>query len=136
MAGGHLLGQGSSRARQEEDVGEGDWRPLVPLALTLGLKSLPEGGRGGGVWEEYPKHKGACVYLQKIPEHHLQLPFYPCLQPVLVPPLAMLESCSFLALNLPLLPSLSLPTDSSSCLQTPSEHLLGNTFKSLPTSNQ
>lgn len=42
-----------------------------------------EGRREGGAWEADLKHKGACVYLQKIPEHLLEIPFYPCLQPQL-----------------------------------------------------
>lgn len=36
--------------------GKGGGGPSVPPALTLGLKSLPEGRQEGGLWEEYLKH--------------------------------------------------------------------------------
>ena len=69
----------------------------------------------------YLKHKGAYVYFQKIPEHLLQIPFYFVAPAGYHHPLpAMFQSCSFLAPNLPLLNSLSLPIDSSFCLPTPS----------------
>lgn len=60
MASGCRSGQCSAGARQRM-WGTRDRGRLVPLDLTLGLKSLPEGRRDNGVCEECLKHKRVCV---------------------------------------------------------------------------